>query len=1431
MMGHSEWFSSAVLIGNRGSRKRVLTLIAVAFAIWVAVGDVQAGDWTTYRADIARTGITSDVLASDLTLHWIYRPGCAPRPAWPSPSEELPRMHSDNAYHATIAQGIVYFGSSVSNSVLAIDAATGAVRWIFYAHGPVRFAPTVDHGRVYFGSDDGHVYCLDAVTGATLWNHRAGPSDEKVLGNGRMISLWPVRTSVLVDQGIVHFAAGVFPYEGLYVYALNADNGSVVWVNDTVGDRAHELEFGGLSPHGYLVASSKILYVPSGRAMPAAFDRSNGQFLFFASPGGKRGGTWALLDDTRLIAGVDASGTPSRSAYDATTGVRQDDAFAWFAGTDMAVTPDSVYLVNQAGVCAVNRNAYSTALQDAEGLVAEQQAVDKELTASKAKLRKELPPAERESLNAETEQQARRLADLSMKKEELQKSAYRWRYAGKDFTSVIRTDNLVVAGGRNLVVALDVNDGQEVWRGATEGLAVGLAVADGRLIVSTDRGVVHCFANGGSPNSNVVTSVAVNSFPEDALSELYQRAAEQIVATTGVRRGYGLILDCGEGRLACELAKQTELYLIGIETDVTKLQQARTRLEAAGLWGSRVVVEPWDLHSLPDYFANLIVSDGMLTSDATSGDLNERRRVLRPWGGVEILGRREQDNLTWTQFTRGPLEGAGEWSQQFADSQNTACSRDQLVGGPLGMLWYGEPGPQGMVERHGNAQSPVAAGGRLFIQGEHLIRAVDAFNGTLLWERAIPGAVRVKIKADSGNLAVTDAGLFVAALDKCYRLDPATGQTVRVYELPASSRGKQRRWGYLSISGRVLYGSTAQSMTNDYGAMLATFLLDGEWRDIADIAPELRDDYDQFKKLYPTGKDLQLAAQRSGYMYSRMTRFPGGGEFTQRNAVTGNMLVSDAVFALDIESGELLWEHTGQQIANIAIAIGDGKLFLTDAAASADQRAAALADRQRHLAAGTYRIRSQVLDELAENKQLLEKHNQRRATLVAAGRDTTKIDKTISQAEYLVSSLEYELYQEENPAGKLTYDDADVRVVAALDATTGAKIWERPVELTGCCGDHMGAAYSDGLLLFFGNHGNHDAWRFREGGLQWRRITTLAAQTGELVWSRPLNYRTRPLIVGDQIIIEPQACYLHTGEIVQRDHPVTGQKVAWEFLRPGHTCGVTAASAVGLFYRSACTAFYDLPRDNGVTLFGGYRPGCAISVVPACGLLLSAEAAAGCTCSYPVRCTFAMKRKDSRAQPWTVYVSPGELRPVKHLALNLGAAADRKDESGTVWFAYPSPNTAKYTHFPNYGIKFDLREQVADGGGFFSRDFKGHTIPGTDRPWLFASGCNGLVRCDIPLLDPEAAQSEAFYDVRIGFCNNADDQPNQRVFDIVLQGKTVHEQCDIAQLAGGTPRALVLEFQHIVVHDVLSVELKPRAEVIGPRSVPIIHSLEVLRQE
>ncbi|MHC4681864.1 MAG: methyltransferase domain-containing protein, partial [Planctomycetota bacterium] len=952
---------------------------------------------------------------------------------------------------------------------------------------------------------------------------------------------------------------------------------------------------------GYLVASRQILYVPSGRSMPAAFDRKTGKFLYCASPGGKRGGAWALLDEDRLISGVDFSGKPTKVAYDARTGRRQGDAFVWFPGIDMVVTRESSYILTAEGVYAIDRTAHAEAVRKVNRLTSDRRVWESQSDELKKKLNTATETA-REKLNEQIASFEQRIRNADAEEKRLRGSCVRWRYPNKGLCSVLLAGEVLFAGGQSTVIGIDTKSGKEAFKSDVDGAAVALAASNGHLVVSTDKGPIYCFGQTRPATAKQIKPrIKIDPYPQDSLTETYRNAAEKILTESGTKKGYALVLDCGEGRLAYELAKRTELKIVGLEYDPAKLAVARERLEAAGLLGERIVVEPWDLPSLPDYFANLIVSDGMLLTGETAGTRQEGRRILRPWGGTACLSFHNDGQLDFRTYVRGPLEGAGAWRQQYCDPQNTACSGDELVYGPLGVLWFGEPGPVGMVERHARAQSPVSMDGRLFMQGEELIMAADAFNGTLLWKRQIPGAVRVKIKADSGNLAVTEDGLYVAAHEKCYRLNPETGETIREYKIPASSDGVPRRWGYLSVVGNILYGSAAKAMNEDYGAMVRRFVENGRWKDAEDIAEADRESYEYTKKLYPGPDDLRMAAQRSGTMYRYMTSFAGGGEFLQKNAVTDNLMTGDKVFAINADTGELLWQRDGKKIANITIAIGDGKIFFADSALSQDQRARALQARRRLTRTGVYKEREGVLEELREKKEFLTRKLKE---------DPAYRQK--AQVEYLISSLRAELFKEEHPEGTLTYDDMDVRIVFALDARTGEEIWRRPVDLTGCCGDKMGAACSGGLLLFFGNHGNHDAWRFREDGLKWRRITALSAENGNMVWSRALNYRTRPVIVGDTIILEPRACKLRTGELVTRDHPITGEQVPWEFLRPGHTCGVTAASAKGLFYRSACTAFYDLEQDNGVTIFGAYRPGCAISVIPANGVLLSQEAAAGC---------------------------------------------------------------------------------------------------------------------------------------------------------------------------------------------------------------------------
>ena len=112
---------------------------------------------------------------------------------------------------------------------------------------------------------------------------------------------WPVRTGVLVDDGVAYFGAGVFPHETVYLYAVEAATGKVIWKNDTISQQ--DAGRNDLSPQGYLLATKEILFVPSGRSLAASFNRATGEYLVKPEPGwrgdagGQIGGTQAFLAD------------------------------------------------------------------------------------------------------------------------------------------------------------------------------------------------------------------------------------------------------------------------------------------------------------------------------------------------------------------------------------------------------------------------------------------------------------------------------------------------------------------------------------------------------------------------------------------------------------------------------------------------------------------------------------------------------------------------------------------------------------------------------------------------------------------------------------------------------------------------------------------------------------------------------------------------------------------------------------------------------------------------------------------------------------------------------------------------------------------------------------------------------------------------------
>lgn len=245
-----------------------------------------------WRADAGRTA--SSVQAMPEPLHLLWRRVLPPvRPAF-----REQRLQFDKSYEPVVAGKTLLLGSSREDCVIALDTETGEEKWRALADGPVRFAPVIVGDLVLFGSDDGMMRCVKLTDGSAVWSKRAVPSPRKLLGNQRLISVWPIRGGPVAHEGRVYFAAGVWPLEGVFVFCWDIATGDQVWCNDRCsylyGIHPHQTEaMGGLAPQGYLLIDGEDLIVPCSTAYPARFDLASGQLKQFELPSaGRLTGGW-----------------------------------------------------------------------------------------------------------------------------------------------------------------------------------------------------------------------------------------------------------------------------------------------------------------------------------------------------------------------------------------------------------------------------------------------------------------------------------------------------------------------------------------------------------------------------------------------------------------------------------------------------------------------------------------------------------------------------------------------------------------------------------------------------------------------------------------------------------------------------------------------------------------------------------------------------------------------------------------------------------------------------------------------------------------------------------------------------------------------------------------------------------------------------------
>jgi outer membrane protein assembly factor BamB len=455
----------------------------------LTVAGVRAEDWPTYRHDNRRSGVTIESLTFPLETAWEYRAGEAPQTAWAGPAKwdsyadirKLKSMRNfDPVFHVTIADGCLTFGSSVDDAVHCLEAPTGQEKWVAFTGGPVRLPPSYCQGKLYFGSDDGCAYCVDAGTGEIVWSHQAVRHDERIPINSKLTSLFPCRTGVLVQDSKAYFAASLLPWEKTYVCALDAETGAARGRSGL-----YKAEYEHLAAQGPMLASSTKLYLSQGRQVPVVLERDSGRLLKRMGSSGF-GGVFGLLTEDDMFVHGHGQNHRTEGELRFFNNQANDRLVTYPRATAIVIRAGIVYLHADGQLQAFDRDTYVDLQAQIDALGQRREKLQKQ----RKKLGDDADAADRKRLDDEIESIRGQVAIL----EERLPSCFIWQMPSDCPLELILAGEILVAGGEDKVAAYNVATGREVWTASVEGRAYGLAVAGGRLFVSTDLGRIACFA-------------------------------------------------------------------------------------------------------------------------------------------------------------------------------------------------------------------------------------------------------------------------------------------------------------------------------------------------------------------------------------------------------------------------------------------------------------------------------------------------------------------------------------------------------------------------------------------------------------------------------------------------------------------------------------------------------------------------------------------------------------------------------------------------------------------------------------------------------------------------------------------------------------------------------------------------------------------------
>ncbi len=172
---------------------------------------------------------------------------------------------STNVGGGIAVDGDTLYAGTGRAEVLALEAATGKIRWRKTLSTPVRSAPTVAEGRIYVLTLDNQLHALAVDDGRRLWGYQASAPDTSVLG----------LPAAAYAEGVV-----VAGFGSGDLVALRAATGSVAWSDSLAATRGRNSLADLSAVRGLPVVADGRVYAGSLGGLTVSLDLRTGRRLW-----------------------------------------------------------------------------------------------------------------------------------------------------------------------------------------------------------------------------------------------------------------------------------------------------------------------------------------------------------------------------------------------------------------------------------------------------------------------------------------------------------------------------------------------------------------------------------------------------------------------------------------------------------------------------------------------------------------------------------------------------------------------------------------------------------------------------------------------------------------------------------------------------------------------------------------------------------------------------------------------------------------------------------------------------------------------------------------------------------------------------------------------------------------------------------------------